>query len=154
MSKFHFFYGGPFSQWYPSEFTIDGVTYNCAEQYMMAMKATVFGDFEALEKIMAASHPSKQKAVGRLVKGFRVDVWDKLAKALVYRANIAKFSDPVLKKYILGTGEAELVEASPTDRIWGIGLPEGHPDLNDRTKWQGTNYLGQVLMQVRQTLRG
>lgn len=155
MSQFHFFYGGPFSQWYRSNFEIDGVTYNCAEQYMMAMKATVFGDFETLTKIMSAKHPSEQKALGRLVKGFRYEVWDKLAKALVYRANIAKFTaDPALKSYILGTGDFELVEASPTDRIWGIGLAEGHPDIEDRSKWQGTNYLGVVLMQVRDTLRG
>lgn len=154
MNNFHFFYGGPFSQWYPCQFVIDGEIYNCAEQYMMAMKATIFGDFESLDKIMEANHPAVQKRIGRGVKNFRPDVWNKLAKALVYRANIAKFSEPILKKFILSTGDTELVEASPTDKIWGIGLPEGHPDTLDKTKWQGTNWLGEVLMQVRETLRG
>lgn len=152
-SKFHFFYGGPFSQWYRSKFTIDGIEYNCAEQFMMAMKADLFGDKEAYDKIMKAHDPSTQKATGRKVKNFNADLWNKVSKAFVYRANMAKFSIPYLKTFILETRDAEIVEASPSDCIWGIGLPEGHPDLEDKTKWRGTNWLGEVLMQVRESLR-
>ena len=150
--KYVFFYGGPFSQWYRSKFTIDGVEYNCAEQYMMAQKALLFGDEEARVKIMKSHSPSDQKAAGRKVKNFDPDKWNLVAKSVVYRANIAKFSTPYLKEYILATGNKEIVEASPTDRIWGIGLSEDNPDIYDKSKWRGTNWLGEVIMQVRDTL--
>lgn len=151
--QFIFFYGGPFSQWYQSKFDIDGVEYNCAEQYMMAMKALMFNDDEAKAKIMKSHSPSDQKAAGRKVKNFDADKWNKVSRAFVYRANMAKFSIPYLKKVILETGDRELVEASPTDVIWGIGMAESNPDRFDRTKWRGTNWLGEVLMEVRDTLR-
>lgn len=151
--KFVFFWGGPFSQWYQLDFTVDGVRYNCAEQYMMAMKADTFGDKNALVRIMSSNDPREQKAIGRTVKGFKPDTWNKLAKAFVYRANLAKFSKPILKGFILGTGDKEIVEASPYDKIWGIGMSEDDPDRFDKTKWKGTNWLGEVLMQVRDTLR-
>jgi ribA/ribD-fused uncharacterized protein len=152
-NQFVFFYDGPFSQWYRSTFEVDGTEYNCAEQYMMAQKARLFDDEEALHKIMKSHSPSDQKATGRKVKNFDPDKWNKVAKALVYRANMAKFSEPYLKEYILGTGNKEIVEASPTDRIWGIGMSESDPDRFDKSKWRGTNWLGEVLMQVRDTLR-
>lgn len=151
--KFVFFYGGPFSQWYQSQFEIDGIKYNCAEQYMMAMKANTFNDKEAYDKIMKSHDPSTQKATGRKVKNFNPEVWNKVAKDYVYKANVAKFSVPYLKEILLNTGDQEIVEASPSDRIWGIGLPMGHPDLADKTKWQGTNWLGECIMKARETLR-
>jgi ribA/ribD-fused uncharacterized protein len=152
--KFVFFYGGYFSQWYPQAFDIDGVQYNCAEQYMMAMKAITFNDQEALTKIMASGDPSLQKATGRLVKNFDPTVWNPVAKDYVYKANMAKFTaNPKLFDYILSTGDREIVEASPTDKIWGIGMDTSDPDLLDKSKWRGTNWLGEVLMQVRNDLR-
>ena len=151
--QFVFFYGGPFSQWYRSYFEVEGTGYNCAEQYMMAQKALLFGDEEARQKIMATRDPSVQKATGRTVKNFDADKWNKVAKALVYRANLAKFSEPRLKQFILETGSKEIVEASATDRIWGIGMSESDPDRFNKSKWRGTNWLGEVLMQVRDTLR-
>lgn len=151
--KFVFFYGGPFSQWYQSRFTLDGTTYNCAEQYMMAQKALIFGDEEARAKIMKSHSPSDQKAAGRKVKNFDADKWNKVARAFVYRANSAKFSNPILKNFLLETGDKELVEASPTDVIWGIGLSESDPNRFDKSKWRGTNWLGEVLMEVRKDLR-
>jgi ribA/ribD-fused uncharacterized protein len=151
--KFVFFYGGPFSQWYQSTFEVDGVKYNCAEQYMMAQKALLFGDDEAHRKIMKSHSPSDQKATGRKVKNFNADKWNLVAKAVTYRANLAKFSTPYLAKYLLETGDREIVEASPTDCIWGIGLSETNPDRLDKTKWRGTNWLGEIIMQVRDTLR-
>jgi ribA/ribD-fused uncharacterized protein len=152
--NFIFFYGGYFSQWARTKFTIDGVEYNTAEQYMMCQKALLFGDDEAYQKILKSHDPSIQKATGRKVKNFDADKWNAVSRSVVYRANLAKFtSAPYLKKFLLDTGDKEIVEASPTDRIWGIGMAENDPDRFDKSKWRGTNWLGEVIMQVRDTLR-
>lgn len=147
------FWGGPFSQWYKHKMVINGVTYNTAEQYMMAMKASVFGDTEAQEKIMRTNDPAKQKAIGRTVKNFNADEWSKISKSVVRRANFAKFEDPELKKILLDTGDKEIVEASPYDKIWGIGLGEDDPRALDKSQWQGLNWLGECLMDVREHLK-
>lgn len=147
------FWGSPFSQWYKHEMMIAGVKYNTAEQFMMAMKATHFKDEESLEKIMKERDPRKQKLLGKKVKNFDTESWNKVAKGYVRLGNYAKFSDPELKKFILETGNREIVEASPYDRIWGIGLGEDDPDALDKTKWLGTNWLGEVLVSVREQLR-
>lgn len=150
---FEFFYGGPFSQWFKCNLLIDGVTYNCAEQYMMAMKALTFGDTEAHAKIMSSRDPSVQKAWGRKVKNFDYSKWSDISRRVVYKANMVKFSNPILKDYLLATENKEIVEASPYDTIWGIGLAENDPNILDKSKWRGTNWLGIVLMQVRSDLR-
>ena len=154
MQKFHLFYGGVFSQWYHSPMTIDGVQYNCAEQYMMAQKARVFQDGYALCSIMESDSPSEQKAIGRGVKGFNQPVWDSVSRAVVMRASLAKFtsSERLLDQLMDTTGRL-LVEASPTDVIWGIGLAENDPRCHDREQWRGTNWLGQVLTDLREHLR-
>lgn len=152
-NNFLFFYGGEFSQWYMCNFIIDEIQYNCAEQYMMAQKALLFKDYSNFLKIMKASQPHHQKALGKLVKNFNKEEWEKHCKKYVYDANIAKFSLSHLTPVILSTGDKELVEASSTDCIWGIGLAEGDPDCYDRSKWRGTNWLGEVLMEVRKDLR-
>lgn len=152
-SKFIFFWGGPLSQWFKCTIIIDGVTYNCAEQYMMAMKAQYFGDTIALIQIMKAKDPRTQKLLGRSVKNFDANQWSKVARHFVYKANLAKFSDPKLKQILLDTGDKEIVEASPTDTIWGIGLAEDNPARFDKSQWRGTNWLGQILMQVREELQ-
>ena len=150
MSEYKFFYGGPFSQWFICEFEIDSVTYNCAEQYMMAEKARLFGDKESEAAIMRTGHPREQKALGRRVKGFEREAWDAVSRDTVYRANHAKFTQAHdLENVIRNTGEAILVEASPTDKIWGIGIAEGNPLCNDPANWRGTNWLGEVLTKVR-----
>lgn len=154
MSNFILFWGGPFSQWYKSNFVIDGVTYNCAEQYMMAQKALLFQDDAAYERIMHLKDPSQQKAVGRTVKNFDADKWNLVCRKVVYEANVAKFSaSPSLKQIILETGDREIVEASPYDKIWGIGLDERDPRCEDKAQWQGTNWLGVAIMEARDTLR-
>lgn len=147
------FYGGPFSQWYPSTFEIDGVLYNTAEQFMMAMKADYFGDHETKEKILATNNPSEQKALGRQVSNFDKEAWDAVSRGYVYQANMAKFSIEKLKKILLDTEDRELVEASPYDKIWGIGLGVDDPKSLDKTQWRGTNWLGEVLMKVRKDLK-
>jgi len=148
------FWGGTYSQWCPSKFTIDGVEYNCCEQYMMAKKALLFEDNESYKMIMYADNPRDQKAFGRRVKGFDKDKWESVCRQIVYDANYAKFTqNPVMKEELMATGDMEIVEASPTDKIWGIGLHETDPRAWDKATWQGTNWLGEAIMQVRKKLR-
>ena len=151
--QFTFFYGGYASQWASSRFVIDGVTYNCAEQYMMAQKAILFNDSSALQIIMDTDNPKIQKAAGRTVKGFRKDIWEQNAKLFVYRANFAKFiQNSEFLEWLLGTSGTTLVEASPWDSIWGIGLDANDPRAKDRKTWQGTNWLGEIITQVREDI--
>ena len=152
--KFVFFWRGYPGQWFRSPFTLDGVAYTCAEQAMMAAKARMFGDNDTLRKIMAADKPSEQKALGRQVRGFIQDQWDKASRDIVTRVNVAKFSqDPELKQQLLDTGDRQFVEASPVDCIWGVGLSVEDPNINDRAKWRGTNWLGECLVRARKEIR-
>ena len=148
--QYHFFWSGPFSQWHPSPFVIDGVTYNCAEQWMMAEKARMFGDKGSENLILWNSSPAMQKRLGRQVQGFNNEIWKANARDIVRRGNRAKFSqNPELKKALLATGTKTIVEASPHDQIWGIGLRASDPRAQSRATWRGTNWLGQVLTEVR-----
>jgi ribA/ribD-fused uncharacterized protein len=152
--KYIFFWGGTFSQWAPSEFEIDGVKYVTAEQYMMAKKALLFNDTDSYDKIMESKSPRDQKAMGRRVKGFNKDKWEAVCRDYVYEANYAKFTQiPAFKEELLATGDREIVEASPKDTIWGIGMHETHKDILDKSKWRGTNWLGEAIMKVREKLR-
>jgi ribA/ribD-fused uncharacterized protein len=151
--RFTFFWHGPFSQWHRCRFTVNGVLYNCAEQYMMAGKARLFTDFNALQKIMAATDPSIHKKVGRAVRGFDEGKWNAVAKEVVYNGNHAKFTqNPTLLKALLDTYGTTLVEASPYDKIWGIGMHATDRNAQRRATWQGKNWLGEVLTQLRNDL--
>jgi ribA/ribD-fused uncharacterized protein len=153
--QFTFFYktAHPFSQWYECNYEIDGIHFNTAEQYMMYGKAMLFGDEEIAQKVLTVKHPRDQKALGRQVKNFIPEVWEREAKNIVYKANYAKFTqNENLKKFLLDTKGTTLVEASPTDVIWGIGMDENDPKRFDRSKWKGTNWLGEVLTQLREDL--
>lgn len=144
-----------FSQWWPCRFVVDGVTYVTAEQFMMASKARLFGDREALEKILAEPSPAKQKALGRQVRGFDAAAWERHRFDAVAFGNAAKFSqDEALKAHLLSTGQAILVEAAPRDRIWGIGLGRENPHVDDPARWRGRNLLGFALVHARDVLRG
>lgn len=141
------------SQWYPSDFVVAGVEYNCAEQYMMAEKARLFEDEEALAAIMETDCPREQKRLGRLIQGFDEDTWNEVALDVVTKGNFAKFSqNPQMKKWLLETQDKILVEASPYDKIWGVGLREDDPRILDRDQWEGTNWLGEALSNVRDML--
>lgn len=153
--QFTFFWAGPFSQWHPAVFVIDGVTYNCAEQYMMAEKARLFGDTAALNMIMATSNPSDQKRYGRQVARFKEASWTEVAREVVYKANLAKFGQNAdLLQVMRDTLGTTLVEASPEDRIWGVGLRKSDPLIHYRSQWRGTNWLGEALMRARKELLG
>lgn len=153
MEKFTLFWNGPFSQWEPCEFEIDGIVYNCAEQYMMAKKASVFNDEDTYQKIMESDSPREQKKLGRSVKNFNSDKWEQVAKEIVYEGNYAKFTqNKDLLEKLLATKGTTLVEASPYDRIWGIGLSEHDEDALNRDKWRGLNWLGEILTGLREDI--
>lgn len=145
---------GCLSQWWPAPFTIDGLVFATAEHYMMWSKATLFGDRAVAEQILAAPHPHAAKALGARVAGFEQQTWDEHRFPTVVTGNLAKFGQhPQLRAFLLGTGKRILVEASPVDRIWGIGLTREDPAAADPTRWRGLNLLGFALMQVRDSLR-
>lgn len=149
--QFLFFYIGILSQWHPSQFVIDSTLYNCCEQYMMACKARLMNDTDTLLQIMQTDHPSDQKKLGRKVKNFDIDLWNKYAKDIVFIGNYAKFTQNTeLKKGLMNSRGFTLVEASPTDKIWGIGLTANDPNAWDRNTWQGLNWLGECITAVRE----
>ena len=141
------------SQWYPCQFEVDSMKYTSAEQYMMAEKARLFGDEEIRAEILNTSDPRKCKALGRKVRNFDKAVWNKEKEHIVRKGNTKKFlQNSALRSFLLSTGDKVLVEASPTDRVWGIGLGKNNPDALDPQKWRGQNLLGFALMNVRDFL--
>ena len=152
--KYHFYWSGPFSQWQRSEFEIDGRSFVTAEQAMMYFKAILFSDGETAEMIMEAVDPGQQKALGRRVRNFSDTVWHEKKYEIVYRINLQKFSqNKGLRRKLFQTGERKLVEASPVDTIWGIGLEAAVADVTPETDWPGQNLLGEILTSVRDELR-
>ena len=144
------------SQWHEgSPFTVDDVTYRSAEHFMMAAKARLFGDEEARAQVLAAPSPASAKQIGRSVRNFDEARWKAECFDIVVRASVAKFSqNPAMGEFLLRTGERVLVEASPRDRIWGIGMGAANPDAEQPRKWRGQNLLGFALMAARAQLRG
>ena len=131
------------SQFYAAEFRVDGVRYPTAEHWMMAAKARLFGDRMTERAILEAAHPKKAKSLGRQVSGFESSVWERHAVEIVIEGNLAKFQqNRDLREYLLSTGDRILVEASPDDKIWGIGLHESDRRAGDPTEWPGNNLLG------------
>lgn len=148
--QFTFFWNGPFSQWYLSDFTVNDITFNCAEQYMMYEKAMLFEDYDIAVKILETDAPWEQKALGRMVSDFDLDQWNEVARDIVFAGNVAKFTqNNQLKEILLKTKGTTLVEASPHDKIWGIGLKQNDPKALNRETWRGSNWLGEVLTKVR-----
>jgi len=141
------------SQWWPAEFTENGISYKTAEHYMMAGKAKLFDDMEVLEKIIAAASPKDVKELGRQIKNFDPKAWDEHKYKIVKQGNFLKFSqNELLKQFLIQTGNKVLVEASPVDPVWGIGLAEDHADAANPENWKGENLLGFALMEVRDEL--
>ena len=152
--KYLFFWNGPFSQWHLSTFVVDGVMFNCCEQYMMYMKAKCFGDTDSMRAIIDEETPKVQKDLGRLVKGFDSDKWDRVKEDIVFNGNLAKFTQNIsLMCLMLDTHDVMFVEASPYDRIWGIGMRETDRGVEDPDNWKGQNLLGKALTDVRRSIR-
>ena len=142
-----------FSQWYPSHFNIDGIDYATAEHYMMAEKARLFNDQKMLQDILNANNPGLAKALGRQITGFIPEIWEEQCLSIVIKGNLAKFSqNQQLANFLLATQQRILVEASPVDNIWGIGLSQDAPNIDNPLTWCGKNLLGFALMIVREKL--
>lgn len=154
--QFTFFYSSshPFSNWYMCPFIHNGHEFNCGEQYMMYKKAMKFRDYDVAEMIMQQGHPRKQKFLGREVRGFVKSIWDAECKPIMVEGLVSKFmQDSYCLTTLLETEDSIIAEASPTDRIWGIGMSEDDPRATNPALWNGTNWLGDVLMEVRDEIR-
>lgn len=144
-----------FSQWYPAAFEEHGTRYPTTEYYMMAEKARLFDDEATRAAILAASHPDEAKRLGRQIAAFDEATWNAARVGIVVRGNLLKFGQhPALAAFLRQTGSRVLVEASPVDSIWGIGLPADHPRAAQPQHWPGLNLLGFALMDVREQLTG
>lgn len=149
--KYNFFWNGIFSNWYESYFDIDGITFNCSEQYMMYKKAITFDDAETARKILNSDSPKEQKQLGRKVKNFNPEYWDCVKYEIVKRGLKEKFNqNPKLKKYLLSYKGYQMVEASPYDRIWGIGFTDKEA-IENIDNW-GENLLGQIITELSNEL--
>ena len=141
------------SQWFPASFVIDGDTYLTAEHFMMAQKARLFNDAVMLESVLGCEHPAEAKKFGRQVKNFEAEIWNRHCFDYVVAGNVAKFvQNPALRAFLLNTKERVLVEASPRDRIWGIGMGAANENACNPEKWRGKNLLGFALMVAREQL--
>jgi len=141
------------SQWWPSPFTVDAVAYATAEHWMMASKARLFGDTGAEREVLQASSPALAKKVGRLVRGFDDATWARERFSIVVEGSVHKFSaHEELRAFLLATGDRVLVEASPVDRVWGIGIAADDERAADPERWRGPNLLGFALMAARARL--
>lgn len=152
--NYHFFYNGVFSQWYNSPFEYHNMKFSCCEQFMMVNKAIIFSDPDSVNSILAAKHPQEQKSLGRAIKNFHQEFWDELKLNVVFTGNYLKFtSSEELKEIILRTEDSLLVEASPFDKIWGIGLGMTDSRKEDESLWMGQNLLGICLTGVREKIK-
>lgn len=141
------------SQWYPAPFEVAGDRYATAEHWMMAGKARLFEDGEMFERILDGEDPSQAKKLGRKVRGFDDAVWRDARLELVTEGSVHKFEqNPALGRFLASTGTKVLVEASPYDRIWGIGMGASNEAAQDPRTWRGQNLLGFALMAARQRL--
>jgi ribA/ribD-fused uncharacterized protein len=155
MKDYHFFWGGEFSQWYESPFhdPLTGMDFNCCEQYMMYKKAELFGDTVSMALIMATNNPKQQKAYGRKVANYDDAKWDEVCRTFVTYGNYLKFTqNHDLKQILIDTGDKILVEASPYDAKWGIGIGVGDIDVTNTASW-GLNWLGESIMEVRDQIK-
>jgi len=164
ITKKHVLFWGEWpSNWYPAEFDaemmIKGEKKNLhffnSEQYFMYVKAIVFGDYEVADKILATKDPKKAKALGREVKGYDDKVWNEMRYKVMVDANKAKYSQNEELAALLTSEEFKgkgMVEASPLDRVWGVGLTENDPLADDEKYWLGQNLLGKALDEVRNWL--
>ena len=153
--RYVFFWSGPFSQWVSSPFIREGLQFNTAEQWMMYQKAMLFDDFDMADRIRLTDSPKEQKALGRKVANYDEAQWMRYAYDFVVAGNLSKFSqNPILMRALIESGDRILVEASPFDKRWGIGLKATAPNIEDESTWLGENLLGKAIMEVRHLLLG
>lgn len=145
---------GYLSNWYPSPFETDGVRFSCVEQYIMYRKCLAFGDEASAKAVLAAGDPAEQQAIGRKAAGYIGAVWAGMRQMVLFRGLIAKFTqNGELKRKLLDTGEAYLVECAGSDKIWACGIGLDDARRFDAAEWSGDNILGFALMEARAVLR-
>lgn len=147
--KYVFFWGSEFSNWYQCSFELWGRKFTSSEQALMYKKAVLFNDYESAEKIIELNDPASQKQTGRKVKNYDDKIWSANRYNIMVEILCQKFEDPILRKKLLSTGNRLMVEASPHDTIWGVGLHENDSSILEDKNWKGMNLLGKALMEVR-----
>lgn len=150
-----FFYNDDtvFSNWYPVRFQYRGIYFSNSEQAFMYEKALFFGDFKTLGEITLTRDPKEVKALGRKVKNFEPNIWSEVSLGFMIMVNLAKYcQNPIEEEKLLKTGNKVLVEASPYDKIWGVGLHWSDDKILDENNWLGKNLLGKSLMHIRGVL--
>lgn len=153
-NNIYFFWKHKLSQWSIDLFESNNIIYNCGEQYMMAQKAILFRDQESFFKILKEQRPRHQQRLGRQIKNFNQEEWDDKKEEIVFKGNLERFSqNPDSLELLLSTGDSILAEASPYDKVWGIGLSENDPRALNIDQWKGQNLLGKALMKVRDNLK-
>ncbi len=149
---------GCFSNWYMASFEYAGRRYCCVEQYMMSRKVALARRYDLVSKIMDSNDPAEIKSLGGKqnfpefvdVK----DVWDRNCRHIVKQGVYANFrQNPELCQELLSTKNALLAECAGQDRVWGIGINLHNEAWKDVSNWDGNNYLGITLMEVRDLLR-
>lgn len=153
--KYIFFYGNKdhFSNFYQTKFIVNGINFSCGEQFIMYNKAILFNDIDIATQIINESDPVKIKKLGRKVKNFNDNIWSKMREQIAYNGLYAKYKQNIiLHDYIIETDMLKIVEASPIDKIWGIGLGIYDIQIEDKKNWKGSNILGKILMNVRSQL--
>jgi len=142
------------SQWFERDFEYGNNIFPTAEHWMMSEKAKLFGDIEIFEKILRCNSPKEAKSLGRQVKKFDYEEWTKHKMRIVKNGNYLKFKQHNdLLNYLVSTKNKILVEASPYDKIWGIGMKSGDRGVENPKNWKGLNLLGYALMEVRDKLK-
>ncbi|GMR59525.1 hypothetical protein PMAYCL1PPCAC_29720, partial [Pristionchus mayeri] len=148
----------PFSNFHPCIFYEgdhcgDKKRFSCVEQFYMYMKAALFDDLDTANEVMRERNPKRMKSLGKGVKGFSQQRWDKLSPQVMEKALLAKFSqNKELRWYLFLSQGSQMVEASPMDNVWGIGLSMDSPDAVNPRRWRGTNRLGKIMTDVREKL--
>jgi len=142
------------SNFYPAKFVYRDYEFVTSEQALMASKAALFWDFDKFQMILKADSPRSAKYYGRRVKNYNDNIWSTVRYDVMVDILLAKFGQNLeLKEFLLSTGDNILVECSPSDKIWGIGLSLQDPDWQDEKNWQGKNLLGSALMSAREVLK-
>lgn len=158
--EYVFFYKDWLSNYQKTNFTVEwkGTTYtfSSTEKGFMYIKAITFGDLATASKIMKTDDPNQCRKLGRQVKGYKDSEWEKIRYDVFYTLNWAKYNqDKELQKKLLDPqfDGKKFVEASPIDKIWGIGYAENNPNIEYAQIYWGKNYLGRILTNIRKRLK-
>lgn len=151
-----YFWNGIYSNWYPCKIydEFSKLNFENTEQAFMWYKANLFKDDEVKKQIELTGNPKLVKQLGRQIKNYDDVIWNEARFGWMLAVNLMKFSQhQYLRQALIETGTRTMVEASPLDKVWGVGLDENNPLILDERNWQGQNLLGKVLMRVRESIQ-